>query len=238
MHAAIDPNREASAALIAEHYPLARSIASRMHRKLPPGIDLDELVSIALIGLLEACSRFDPSRGIQFRTFAKHRMHGAILDSLRSADWIPRSVRERAGTVQRASERLRNELGREPTTDEVAKSLDVPVEVVREARQADTRPVLSLDAPAEEDGGSLIDFVMAEGQDAGDVLEEREMRRALLAAVVELPERERIAVEGFYLRGEPLKGIGKKLGVSESRACQLCRQGTMRLRKILKPRMG
>jgi RNA polymerase sigma factor for flagellar operon FliA len=233
--AATDP----SAALLAEHYPLARTVARRMHQRLPPGIDLDELVSVAVIGLMEACSRFDPSRGVAFRTFAKSRMHGAIIDALRSGDWVPRSVRRRLGMVDSASARLRDELGREPTTHEVAARLEIGVERVRAARDADTRPMVSLDAPADDDdGGALLDHVAADDERADAALERRQVQALAIAALADLPPRERTALELFYLQGVPLKQIGASLGVTESRACQLCRQGARRVRSALEPVVG
>lgn len=226
----IDP----TSALVAEHYPLARAIAQRMHRRLPPGVDLDDLVSVAVIGLMEACGRFDPSRGVSFRTFAKHRMHGAIVDSLRSSDWVPRSVRRKVGMVESMTARLRDELGREPSSEEVAARLDVSVDKIRAARDADTSHVLSLDAPCDDEGGTpLIDQVAAPDQGADTDIEHHEVRMLALAAVADLPPRERTALELFYLGGVPLKKVGASLGVSESRACQLCSQGARRVRTAL-----
>ena len=221
--------------LLVEHYPLARTIAARMLKRMPPGTDLDELVSIAVVGLMDACSRFDPSRGVAFRTFAKHRMHGAILDAMRSEDWIPRSVRDRVKAVERTSETLRNELGRDATTGEVADRLGVDADAVRAARSTDLRQMASLDAPFDEDGGRLLDCLPGAAEGADVLVEEQELRQHLYEALAKLPAREQVAIERFYLSGVPLKEIGTELGVSDSRVCQLCSQGVKRLRRILAP---
>nr|MBA2319549.1 sigma-70 family RNA polymerase sigma factor [Deltaproteobacteria bacterium] len=134
--------------LITAYYPLVQRIARRMAARLPSGIDTDELVSAGVIGLVEAVERFDPARGIAFEPYAKHRIQGAILDALRALDWVPRTVRQRANTLEEARRSLTRELGRAPVPREVARYLEIPVEDVhRLLEDASAQQPLSLDAP-------------------------------------------------------------------------------------------
>lgn len=232
---ALAPCTETSTALLAEHYPLARAIARRTHARLPKGVDLDDLVSVAVIGLMEAVARFDPRRGVSFKSFAKHRIQGAILDALRANDWVPRSVRRRVEEVESTAARLREELGRLPSATEIAERLEMDVGSVQSARDADMRPILSLDVAVSEDGESTLADAVASPDRPDQLAEESQLRGAMVDAVGRLPERERAAIVLFYFRELSLKEIGAVLGVSESRACQLCGQGAKRLRAALAP---
>lgn len=221
--------------LVAEHYPLARAIARRTHARLPKGVDLDDLISTAVMGLIEAVDRFDPSRGVSFKAYAKHRIQGAILDSLRATDWVPRAVRRRAAALENTRAALAERLGRAPTTAEIARDLGTDVDGVHHlTANADTRPLLSLDAPLDEDGQmSLSDVVEDDGNPEIDI-RERELRRVAMNAIDRLPEREKVAIVLFYFHELSLKEVGSVLGVSESRACQLNSQGIHRLRGWLR----
>lgn len=221
--------------LVAEHYPLARAIARRTHARLPKGVDLDDLVSTAVMGLIEAVDRFDPSRGVSFKAYAKHRIQGAILDSLRATDWVPRAVRRRAAALENTRTLLADKLGRAPTIAEVAQDLGTDVDGAHAlVANADTRPLLSLDAPLDEEGQlSLSDLVEDEG-DPESSTRDRELRRVAMQAIDRLPEREKVAIVLFYFHELSLKEVGTVLGVSESRACQLNAQGIHRLRNWLR----
>jgi RNA polymerase sigma factor for flagellar operon FliA len=225
-----------NASLIVEYYPLARTIARRTHSRLPKGIDLDDLVSTAVIGLIEAVERYDASRGVAFKSYAKHRIQGAILDSLRATDWVPRAVRRRAEMVDAATRSLRDSLGRAPSVQELAQHLGLTIEETHDlVHNTDTRPLLSLDVPVDEEAGTpLADLVPDNDNSPDRSVEARELRQRTIDAIEELPERERIAIHLFYFQELSLKEVGSVLGVSESRACQLNTQGIKRLQARLR----
>jgi RNA polymerase sigma factor FliA len=223
-------------ARVVEYYPLARMIAKRTHARLPRGIDLDDLVSTAVIGLIEAVERFDPKRGVAFKSYAKHRIQGAILDSLRATDWVPRAVRRRAEMVEGARKTLTDSLGRNPTHTELSAHLGIPLSELQDLLQnTDTRPLLSLDVAVDDGSGTpLADLVPDEEGTPDQWFEARQLRQAAVDAIEDLPERERIAIHLFYFQELSLKEVGAVLGVSESRACQLNAQGIKRLQARLR----
>ncbi|MEQ1570146.1 MAG: FliA/WhiG family RNA polymerase sigma factor [Myxococcota bacterium] len=229
-----------SYARVVEYYPLARMIAKRTHARLPKGIDLDDLVSTAVIGLIEAVERYDPDRGVAFKSYAKHRIQGAILDSLRATDWVPRAVRRRAELVEAARKSLIASLGHSPTVTELARYLQLPVDEVQQLLQnTDTRPLLSLDVPVDDESGTpLADLVPDEETSPDRYFEARQLRQAAIDAIEELPERERVAIVLFYFQELSLKEVGTVLGVSESRACQLNAQGIKRLQSRLRAQVA
>ncbi|MCA9488351.1 MAG: FliA/WhiG family RNA polymerase sigma factor [Myxococcales bacterium] len=226
---------ENNMALVAEHYPLACAIARRTHARLPKGVDVDDLIGTAVMGLIEAVERYDPARGVCFRSYAKHRIQGAILDSLRAADWVPRAVRRRANALDQARAHLSDRLGRAPTLGEIADHLGTDVESTHALMaNADTRPLLSLDAPIDDESGApLADLVADEGTPE-ESAQRAELRRVTVSAIERLPEREKVAIVLFYFHELSLKEVGTVLGVSESRACQLNAQGIQRLRQWLR----
>lgn len=224
------PSREE---LLAECFPIAKAIARQIHARLPRGVDLDDLVGAAVMGLMDAADRWDPSRGVAFKAFAKHRMQGAVLDSLRATDWVPRAVRRRADSVARARTHLRTRLGCEPSTGEVGAFLGMDAPTIAQVlREGEPQPLLSLDVARDEDGAPLGDLVPGDEDPEAD-LQDRERRRLVATAIEALPERERIAIDLFYFREVPLKEVGRVLGVTESRACQLCSQGIKRMQQRL-----
>lgn len=218
------------------HYPLARSIACRIYQRLPNSVDLDDLISAAVIGLLEAVDRYDSSRKVAFEAYAKHRIHGAVVDALREADWVPRSVRRKASRIDEAVSGLREDLGRTPTDSEVAEALGVSARRYdKMRRQAEIRQLLSLDAPVGEDNRTpLVEAVDSGEEDVVARWQHAELKEAAVAAIDNLPKRERRAIHLYYLREMSLKEVGAELGVSESRACQLCGSGIKRLRYRLR----
>ncbi|MCB9684808.1 MAG: FliA/WhiG family RNA polymerase sigma factor [Alphaproteobacteria bacterium] len=222
-------------ALVAEHYPLACAIARRTHARLPKGVDLDDLIGTAVMGLIEAVERYDPSRGVCFRSYAKHRIQGSILDSLRATDWVPRAVRRRAQALEQARSSLSERLGRAPTLAELAEHLGTDTDGAHAfVANSDTRPLLSLDAPTDDGTGApLADLVAADGTPE-ERAERAELRRITLSAIERLPEREKVSIVLFYFHELSLKEVGEVLGVTESRACQLNGQGIVRLRQWLR----
>jgi RNA polymerase sigma factor for flagellar operon FliA len=218
--------------LILENYDLVKSIARKIRARLPRGVDVDDLVGYGVVGLIEAIDRYDHGRSVPFEAFARPRVQGAILDALRAIDWVPRSVRRKAELLENTKENLRESLGRSPSRDEVAHAIGVSSEKLdRLERGARIRSITSLDAPVSNESDSpLSSLVAAENEDVLGEWESAEMTDEVVEAVARLPERERVAVQMYYLSERSLKDIGAELGVSESRACQLRRQGIERLR--------
>lgn len=219
----------------AEHSELVRMIAHKIHRRLPASVELDDLVSAGHLGLLTAQSRFDADRGVPFEAFARIHIRGAIVDSLRQLDWVPRSVRRKAQSLKREEESFEVTRGRRPTQAEVAKKLHMTSSQVDTLqREAFVPRLLSLDQPLGEDGGgTLLDTVPSFHEGAETAAMEDQTRTLVLAAITGLPEREKITVSLYYLQGLSLKEIGLVLGVTESRVCQIRGQATKRLRKRL-----
>lgn len=218
---------------VLENYAMVESVARQIHARLPSSVQLDDLVSVGVLGLMESVDRYDPSRGVPFEYFARHRVRGAILDALRAADWVPHSVRRKAQAIDRTRRTL-IQRGQSLDDAHVAQAMGLPVERYRSmAQDAEIRQVLSLDAPAANGTAPLADTVGGD-EDIAEDAEQAQLRELLRAEVGNLPERERTAIDLYYFRGMQLKDVGAQLGVTESRACQLCGQGIKRLRKRLR----
>jgi RNA polymerase sigma factor for flagellar operon FliA len=218
--------------LVLEHHSMVEAVARQIHARLPSSVQLDDLVSVGTLGLIESIDRYDASRGVPFESYARHRVRGAILDALRAADWVPHSVRRKAQAIERTRRSLAQR-GQETDDDRVASAMGLPVERYRNmAQDAEIRQVLSLDAPAANGTNPLLDTVGGDEDLLGDT-ETAQLRSLVRDAVSRLPEREQQAIDLYYFRGMQLKDVGAQLGVTESRACQLCGQGIKRLRKRL-----
>ncbi len=225
--------------LLESWYPVVQRLARNIHRQLPAHVPWDDLVQAGVLGLAAAVSRFDIERAVSFEAYAKLRIRGAILDWLRSQDWVPRSVRRKALALEHARGFIRKSTGEAPTRLQVAERLELKGrDFDRFERDARTMSLLSLDAPTSEDGGLLIDQVAASVETSEEAVLKEERRIAVTDAIRALPERESIAVSFYYLHGLSLKEIGKVLGVSESRVCQLRGRGVQRLRIALRSRFA
>lgn len=221
--------------MILEHYPLVRIIAMRMVRRFPAHVEVDELVNIGTLGLIDAIDRFEVARGVPFKAYAEIRIRGAIVDALRDADWIPRSVRRKFARIDTARGTLRAKLGRDPTREEMAAALDIPPEEYDDlCGGAEIKRLVSLDAPIDEEGGAtLVEHVADEEDPLLDRWIAEETRLQVVNMVHKLPEKERAVVQLYYQRGLNLKEIGDLLGVTESRVCQLRGQAVKRLQTRL-----
>lgn len=216
--------------LILSNYDLVKAIARKIRSRLPRGVDVDDLIGYGVVGLIESIDRYDHSRSVPFEAFARPRIQGAILDALRALDWVPRSVRRKADLINSTRDDLRESLGRTPNREEMAGAIGIETDKLdRMERGARIRTLTSLDAPV-GDGDQTVGAFVASDDDMLGAWEQLEMTEEVVDAVARLPERERVAVQMYYLEETSLKEIGAKLGVSESRACQLRRQGVERLR--------
>lgn len=214
--------------LLTQYMPLVRRHALTLQVRLPASIELDDLVQAGTVGLLEALGRFDASQGASFATFASQRIRGAMLDELRTRDWLPRSVRRAARAVDDTIRRLEQQLGRPPEEGEIARSLDMPLgeyqQLLNDTNSGQLLPFEELVAdggePASLDTGNL----------PFDQLLDEQQRQKLIAAIDALPEREKLLMALYYQEELNLKEVGAVLGVTESRVSQLHSQAISRLR--------
>ena len=226
--------------LILTYAPLVKFVAGRVGASLPAHVDEQDLVSYGLLGLIGAIERFDPSREIKFETFAMARIRGAIIDELRSLDWVPRSVRSRAREIERAMLDLENRFKRPPSDEEVANEIGITVDEFQDSLTAISRSsVAALDElwTISSSGGdtvALIDTLQdPNADDPSTEMSRTEMRDSLTGAIGRLPERERTVIQLYYYEELTLREIGEVLGVTESRVSQLHTKAVLRLKSAL-----
>jgi RNA polymerase sigma factor FliA len=222
--------------LVIAHVDLVKTMASRLGRRLPSQVEVSELVSVGVMGLIDAATRYRPSLGVPFDAFARRRIHGAMLDALRGLDWVPRSVRKLQREVDDAIGRLRHSLGREPEGAEIAAALGVSAEeydgILDELRSAELAVVRHVGGDHHE-AGSLLEVAIDSGAGPYTQLERQELKRRLARALGELPERERQILALYYEQELTLAEIGRVIGVGESRVSQLRTQAIARLRSLM-----
>ncbi len=223
--------------LIVAYSPLVKYVAGRLASGLPAHVEEADLVSYGLLGLMNAVERFELEREIKFETYAITRIRGAIIDELRSQDWVPRSVRSRAREIERANAKLENHLQRAPTDEEMAAALDISVEEFQESLLAiSTSTIAALDelwtvSDASGDQVSLLDTLHDPGApDPSQAVDESELKDRVADAIARLPEREKLVVALYYYENLTLREIGEVLGVTESRVSQLHTKAVLRLR--------
>jgi RNA polymerase sigma factor for flagellar operon FliA len=225
--------------LILHYAPLVKYVAGRVGSGLPAHVEQADLVSYGTFGLIDAITRFEPEREVKFESYAMARIRGAIIDELRNTDWIPRSVRMKARQYERTVAELEARLQRSPTDEEVAEALEMDVEDVRKfLGQLSLVNVVALDElmTDEEGGGAprLVDTLQdANALDPQAMAEHGEARQLLGRAVEQLPDREKVVVSLYYFEGLTLADIGRVLGVTESRICQLHTKAVLHLRSKL-----
>jgi RNA polymerase sigma factor for flagellar operon FliA len=223
-----DRGRTVRDRLVVHYTPLLRAVAHRLAGALPSYVEVADLVQCGVFGLIDAVERFDPERSPRFESFAVPRIRGAILDELRAQDWVPRTVRGRARELERAQERLEARLLRAATDGELAAELGLPVHEVRALGQQ--VQLISVEALDENSGGFSELLADDHAPDPMAVVQAAETLRQLAYAVAQLGERDRTVVRLYYLENRTLAEIGKQLGVTESRVCQLHSRLVGRLR--------
>ncbi|WP_310638577.1 RNA polymerase sigma factor FliA [Delftia acidovorans] len=220
-------------ALIRRHVPLVRRIALHMIAKLPPNVELDDLIQVGMIGLAEALSRFESEQGVQFETFASQRIRGAMLDELREGDWMSRSSRKSQKDIEHALHRLEQRLGCTPLESEIADELGMDLDDYQSllGKVRGTQLVYLEDMSGGDEGEDFLERHVADsGADPFALLRDHRLRVALVEAIKALPEREQYIMGMYYEHDMNLKEIAAVLGVTESRVCQLHSQAIARLR--------
>ncbi len=219
-------------ALIEQYLPEVRRIALSLQVRLPASIELNDLIQAGVVGLIESMGRFDQSVGASFSTFASQRIRGAMIDELRTRDWMPRSVRRRARDMDACIRHLEQQLGRPPVEREIAEALEMSMEEYRQLL-SDTNSGDLL--PLDDLIGARVDEEFGETRSSSpfEELLDSQQRERLVEAIDALPEREKILMSLYYQKEMNLKEIGVIMGVTESRVCQLHSQAVSRLRSKL-----
>jgi len=230
--------------LLEEYLPLVKSVAGRMALGFPKSVELSDLVSTGVIGLIEALSNYDPSRGVKFETYAVPRIRGAILDELRSLDWVPRSTRAKSREIDRATIRLENKLGRIPTHKELAKCLRVsPRELMATIDDVSSSSVLSLDELiyGEDDNRQVPRVETVECNPQHNILhdlEKKELKAFIVSSLNNLTQQEKLVIAFYYYEEMTLKEIGEIMHISESRVSQIHTKAVLKLRSMVKEKFA
>jgi RNA polymerase sigma factor for flagellar operon FliA len=226
--------------VIKRYSPMIKYVANRIAMRLPPHIEVDDLISVGVLGLMDAISKYDSSRGAKFKTYAEFRVRGAILDELRALDWVPRSIRQKASAVEKVVRSLEAKLRRLPEDDEVAKEMDMSLDqFYRTIDETKSVPVFSLEdlGIAKESGEqqSLLDCLAGKA-DADPQTQIRliELKEIIAKAIDTLPEKERLMVSLYYYEELTMKEIGAVLDITESRVSQIHSKAVLHLRTKLK----
>lgn len=219
--------------LVTQYAPLVKRIAFHLMARLPASVQVEDLIQNGMLGLLDACGRFEDGQGAQFETYAAQRIRGSMLDGLRENDWVPRSVRREMRRVEAAITQLEHQHGRQPSEAELAAALEMSLaDYQRLLGDARGHQLLSLEDLGSYDGDEefLDRHETGEKQDPLALLLEDDMRGALVRGIEGLPEREKLVMSLYYEEELNLREIGEVLGVTESRVCQLHSQAIARLR--------
>jgi RNA polymerase sigma factor for flagellar operon FliA len=227
--------------IVLEHTPLIRYIVNRIAVRLPSHIDLDDLYNTGVIGLMDAIEKYDPEKNCKFKTYAEFRIKGAILDQLRSLDWVPRSVRQKSRKLERAYGEVEQRLGRSASEDEVADSLGLQLDKfhellnqVRGISLVNLEEIRGSNPDGDRTGtyADIIEDVHSENPFAS--LKLTETKQAIADTISTLPEKERLVISLYYYEDLNMKEIGNILGITESRVCQIHTKSVLRLRQKLK----
>ena len=223
--------------VLRRHLPLVRRVVQRLAARKPPHIELDDLVSWGIVGLLDAIGKYDPRKEASFSTYAQFRIRGAILDHLRSLDWVPRSVRQKASLIEKTAHTLEGALGRPPREEEIARELGLSLETYQELlARIGEMSLFSLEDLGFGGGEERFSFERAIEEGDADplgTLLTRERVAIVTEAIRRLPERERTVVTLYYHEELTMKEVGGVLGLTESRVSQLHSQAVLRMKGYL-----
>lgn len=226
--------------VILEYSPMIKYVANRIALRLPPHIEIDDLISVGVMGLIDAIEKYDPTRGAKFKTYAEFRVRGSILDELRSLDWVPRSIRQKAAHIDAVSHKLQAKLGRPPEDEEVAAEMGVSLEqFFTLLNETKSMPLISLeDLGITKESGerqSLLECLAGKSDvDPQTQLRLTELKSIIAKAIDSLPEKERLMVSLYYYEELTMKEIGEVLGITESRVSQIHSKAVFRLRTKLR----
>ena len=226
--------------VIKQYSPMIKYVANRIAMRLPPHIEVDDLISVGVLGLIDAITKYDPTRGAKFKTYAEFRVRGAILDELRSMDWVPRSVRQKASNIDSVVQKLQSTLGRPPEDEEVAGEMGISLDQFFDTlNETKSMPVLSLEGLgiAKETGEqqSLLDCLAGKGDtDPETQIRLNELKVIIAQAIDTLPEKARLMISLYYYEELTMKEIGVVLDVTESRVSQIHSKAVFKLCTELK----
>ena len=225
--------------LIMDYANLIRFVAQRIASRLPANIEVDDLISSGVIGLMDAIEKYDPSRDNKFKTYAEFRIRGAILDELRTQDWVPRSVRDKAKKIERTFQELEQRFGRPATDDEVCAALGMSNEeyfdMVSKVKSISLISIDDLSGPGQTDRRSLLDSIEnPSSKNPFAQLKSKGVKEILMKHIDDLPEKQKLVLSLYYYEDLNLKEIGKILDVTESRVSQLHTQAVLKLRSKIK----
>jgi RNA polymerase sigma factor for flagellar operon FliA len=223
--------------LVINHVGLVKVMAHRLAQRLPSQVEMSDLISVGVLGLIDAAGRYRPAMGVPFDAFARRRVQGAMLDALRDLDWAPRSLRRLRRDIDSTVAQLRHKLRREPNDREIGDALSMTPAEYEQIRTLDLGAVRQLDATG-EDGTPLLELCLDPEEGPDVQLERTELKRLLANALLELPERERHILALYYEEEMTMAEIGAVIGVCESRVSQLRSLALSRLRASLKKTLG
>jgi RNA polymerase sigma factor for flagellar operon FliA len=234
-YVALGANRED---VLRRHLPLVRRVVQRLAARKPPHIEIDDLVSWGIVGLLDAMTKYDPKKEASFATYAQFRIRGAILDHLRSLDWVPRSVRQKASLIEKVSHQLEGQLGRPPSEEEIARELGIGLDSYQELlTRVGEMSIFSLEDLGFGSGEER--FQVEQRLEAGEIdplgaLLSQERVGIVADAISRLPDREKTVISLYYHEELTMKEVGAVLGLTESRVSQLHSQAMLRLKGTLR----
>ncbi len=221
-------------AMIRQYQPLVRKLAHHMMAKLPPSVEVDDLIQVGLIGLADALSRYEAAQGVQFETFASQRIKGAMLDELRENDWMSRGSRKSQKDIEVAMRKLEHRLGRTPAESEIANELGMNLtdyqSLLGKVRGTQLVYLEDMSRKDEDDDTFLDRHVADTDADPLHILRDQRLKASLVTAIKTLPEREQYVMSMYYEQEMNLKEIAAVLDITESRVCQLHSQSIARLR--------
>jgi len=226
--------------VILEYSPMIKYVANRIALRLPSHIEVDDLISVGVMGLIDAIEKYDPTRGAKFKTYAEFRVRGSILDELRALDWVPRSIRQKAANVDAVSHKLQARFGRPPEDEEVAAEMGVTLEqFFTTLNETKSMPLISLEdlGIAKESGErrSLLECLAGKSDvDPQTQLRLTELKSIIAKAIDSLPEKERLMISLYYYEELTMREIGEVLGITESRVSQIHSKAVFRLRTKLR----